>query len=177
MMLRVVACALTLAPAPAPAQDRSLEFGVKATYLYKFAAFVQWPDDAFDSPGDPLTLCVVGTDPVTALVDEAASGQQVAGRAIAVRHVASLERDTRCHILYVASGRASVLARTLERVRGMPVLTVADAAPPTIEGLVVNLMVLDGRVRFEIDLRAAAENRLVVSSKLLAVAADVRQNP
>ncbi|HEY1328329.1 MAG TPA: YfiR family protein [Casimicrobiaceae bacterium] len=158
-------------------QDRSLEYAVKATYLYKFAPFVQWPDDAFESPASPLTLCVLGSDPLSALIDEAVGAQVVDGRPVAVRHLMPPLRETACHMLYVASSRAATLRQALETVRGRPVLTIADEAPPGEDGLVVNLVTIDGRVRFEIDLRAAAANRLVVSSKLLALALSVRHNP
>jgi hypothetical protein len=57
------------------------------------------------------------------------------------------------------------------------VLTVADEAPGGVPGLVVDLVTVDGRVRFEVDLHAAAENGLEVSSKLLALAIKVRPNP
>jgi len=159
------------------AQDRSLEYAVKATYVYKFAPFVQWPPQAFDSPTAPLTLCVLANDSVAAVVDEAVRGQAVDGRPIVVQHVTLPLRNVRCHILYVASPRAATLTQALDAVRGRPVLTVADEAPGGVPGLVVDLVTVDGRVRFEVDLRAAAENGLEVSSKLLALAIKVRPNP
>ena len=55
-----------------------IEHAVKATYLYKFAPFVEWPAGAFRFPSDPLVICIVGTDAVGSLVDEAATGQTVA---------------------------------------------------------------------------------------------------
>lgn len=174
-MGRAWAGGLALVWSVAGAQDTSLEFAVKATYLYKFAPFVQWPDDAFASPSAPLVLCVLGADRVTALVDEAAAGQTANGRPIVVQHLSRTAKDVGCHILYVAAAQRSALSLALASVRGTPVLTVADEAPRTIRGLVVNFTVSDNRVRFEIDLRAAADNGLAVSSKLLALALAVRQ--
>jgi hypothetical protein len=86
-------------------------------------------------------------------------------------------RNAPCHILYVASARATMLTQALEAVRGRAVLTVGDEAPRGVEGLVINLLTVQGRVRFEVDLRAAAENGLEVSSKLLALAVNVHPNP
>ena len=39
---------------PAAAQDRTLEYSVKATYLYKFIPFIAWPVNAFASPASSL---------------------------------------------------------------------------------------------------------------------------
>jgi hypothetical protein len=159
------------------AQDRSLEYAVKATYVYKFAPFVHWPAQAFDSPTAPLTLCVLANESVAAVVDEAVKGKAADGRPFEVQHVTLPLRNVRCHILYVASSRAATIAQALDAVRGRPVLTVADEAPGGVDGLVINLATVDGRVRFEVDLRAAAANGLEVSSKLLALAIRVRSNP
>lgn len=168
------ACISTLAFGVAFAQGMSVEYAVKATYLYKFAPFVEWPAGTFDSPNAPFMLCVVGHDPVAALVDQAVQRQQISGHAIDVLHLAQVRRDARCHILYVAA-HGPAAAAALESVRGMPILTVTDAARDLRERGIVNFVVQDNRVRFEIDPRAASENHLVISSKLLNLA--VRPSP
>lgn len=170
------ACIPMLACTVAFAQGTSVEYAVKATYLYKLAPFVEWPAGTFDSPNDPFILCVVGHDPVAALVDPAVQGQQLAGHMIDVLHLAEVRHDARCHILYVAThGPAAVAA--LDAVRGLPVLTVTDAAQDPRARGIVNFIVQDNRVRFEIDSRAATENHLVISSKLLNLAVQPSPKP
>jgi hypothetical protein len=163
--------------AAAAAQDRSVEFAVKATYLYKFAPFVQWPAGSFASPTDPLVLCVVGDDPVGTLVAEAARDQSVDQHPIHVVHLAALEPNSRCHILYIAAVLTEARTRALDAVRGRAVLTVTDTAPAGRVRGIINFVIVEGRVRFEIDLVAAAENHLVISSKLLSLAVSIRQQP
>jgi hypothetical protein len=175
--LRAWAGVLIVTSTLALGQDRSLEYAVKATYIYKFVPFVQWPAGTFGSPATPVTLCVLATDAVSTLVEEAVRGHTVEGRAIVVQRVSTPLRNAPCHILYVASARPTTLAQALESVRGRAVLTVADEAPHGVEGLVINLVTVGGRVRFEVDLRAAAQNGLEVSSKLLALAVNVHANP
>jgi hypothetical protein len=173
VLVALALCAAGFAMPRAAAQADGVEFAVKATYLYKFAPFVEWPASAFASPADPFVLCLAGTDRVTELAEEAARGQVVDRRPIVVRHLATVTAETRCHILYVALRGAAAVA-ALERVRGTPVLTVTDAArDPRAQGI-VNFVIEGNRVRFEIDLGAAAENHLVVSSKLAALALRVR---
>ena len=176
LVLGLRACISMLACSLALAQGTPVEYAVKATYLYKFVPFVEWPAGTFDSPNDSFILCVVGNDPVSALVDQAVQGEQVEGHAIDVVHLAQVRHDARCHILYVAThGPAAVAA--LDSVRGLPVLTVTDAArDPRARGI-VNFIVQDNRVRFEIDSRAASENHLVISSKLLNLAVQPSPKP
>ncbi|HLX28961.1 MAG TPA: YfiR family protein [Casimicrobiaceae bacterium] len=170
------ACISMLACTGVFAQGSSVEYAVKATYLYKFAPFVEWPAGTFDSPNDPFMLCVVGHDPVAVLVDQAVQGQQVAGHVIDVLHLAQVRRDARCHILYVAT-HGPAAAAALDSVRGLPVLTVTDAAPDPRARGIVNFIVQDNRVRFEIDPREASENHLVISSKLLNLAVEPSPKP
>jgi hypothetical protein len=171
----IAVLALALRPATA-APAESLEYALKATFLYKFAGFVDWPPAAFESPASPVTLCVLGNDPVAALIDQAAAGQQLSERAIAVRHLQTLARDSGCHILYVA-GNGPAGADMANIVRGTPVLTVSDSARNTETRSIIRFVVQDNRVRFDIDDAAAAENGLAISSKLLSLARAVRPRP
>ncbi|MGH6971763.1 MAG: YfiR family protein, partial [Caulobacteraceae bacterium] len=59
----LAALGLALAPLPATAQPPSLEYAVKATFLYKFGPFVAWPTATFASPRSPFAVCVFGEDP------------------------------------------------------------------------------------------------------------------
>jgi YfiR/HmsC-like len=141
----------------------ALETGVKATYLYKFAPFVEWPANAFPSPESPITICVVGADPFGAALDEVAQRQRVGGRPLAVRHLASVARDSGCQIAYLDDAQAPAA------LHGEPVLTVTDGAAEGAHGI-VNFVIKEGRVRFTIDNRAAEESHIDISSKLLSLA-------
>jgi hypothetical protein len=172
----LAACVAIVAPV-ARAQAPSLEAAVKATYLHKIAAFVEWPASAFAAPDGPLELCVAGNDPVGRLADEAVAGRMYATHPIAVRHVAHPAQTAACHMLYVAGLRDDAVAAYLDSVRDKPVLTVTDGAASRRARGVINFVVRDNRVRFEIDLDLATLQHLAVSSKLVGVAARVIPQP
>lgn len=162
-----------LAGFPAEAQN-SLEYAIKATYLYKLAPFVEWPPSVFNSASQPLVLCVAGDDPFGEVLDHALSNQQVGSHPIRLRRVPAADVTAGCHILYAAGSARRSVAQILDAVRGAPVLTVTDGArDPRARGM-VHLVVHDNRVRFEVDERAAAESGLVISSKVLRLALSVR---
>lgn len=143
-----------------PALGQSLEWAVKATYLYKLASFVDWPESAFDSPTSAIAICVVGDDPFGGTLDQAVAGQTVGGRPIAVRRLDAIGPQSGCHVAYSAQGGLSA-------VRGSPVLTVTDRSS---NGGIVNFVLSENRVRFEINSQAAAQNGLTISSKVLNLA-------
>ena len=167
--LRFAIPALLLIVAAGARADDSLEYAVKATYLYKFAPFVEWPQTAFESPDSAIDICVSGSDPFGAVLDRAAAGQRIGGRPIAIRHIASVSADSHCHILFISGSPDQSVLQGLDAVRGQPVLTVTDNAVDAANRGTINFVIVDTRVRFEIDARAAAQNHIVISSKLLSL--------
>ena len=166
--------ALALGCDGAEAQVRELASAIKATYLYKFAPFVNWPEGTFGAPSSPLTICVVGDDAVGHLVEEAVQDAKISPRPVLVRRLVTVGPDSQCHIAYLAPGAEGALAAALQRLRRSPMLTVTDDARDTRTRGIINFVVRDNRVRFEVDLAAAAESGLTISSKLLNLAVSVR---
>jgi hypothetical protein len=178
ILIRFLIAAALLAPVgrTAIAADvNPLEASVKATYIYKFEAYVKWPPTAFASPSSPFILCIVSDDSFAAAVDKAVSGQQVGGRSFEVRRLAAAAPDAGCHVMFVGASGPQSVAQALDSVRGAPILTVTDAtdnssAPMGIVGFVVQ----DNKVRFRIDDGAASQNGVAISSELLKLALSVK---
>jgi hypothetical protein len=169
-----VVLVLALVPfAAAWAQEGSLERAIKATYLYKFVPFVEWPKTVWSAPTSPLVLCVAGDDPFGQVLDEAVAGQAAGPHPIALRRLSIVTRESGCNLLYDAGSPAQTVADALAAVRGTPVLTVTDAERNGGAKGIINFVILGNHVRFEIDDAAAAENGLVISSKLLSLAVHV----
>jgi len=166
---------LTLMLLAAPAQGRaaanegSLEYTVKAAYLYKFTPFVEWPPAAFANATSPFTVCVLGADPFGASLDQVLAGHQVGEHAVRVRRLQASDQPNECQILYAAGSRAQAMA-AVNKVKGEPVLTVTEQSLG-VSGAVVQFYVKDGHVRFTLDPAAATANGMTISAKLLALAA------
>jgi hypothetical protein len=163
-------CAGLLLAGPAAAQG--VEFQVKAAFLTKFPAFAVWPPGAV-SGAEPLQLCIVGSDPFGEALDMSAraSGGE---RPIAVRRLASVDRESGCHILYAAGSARQSAAEALQAVRGAAVLTVTDSARGQTRGM-IHFVVFQDRVRFHIDAAQAAQNGISLSSKLLTLGLSVKR--
>jgi hypothetical protein len=172
-----VLCTALMAGLTAAAENEPQEFAVKAAYLSKFGLYVDWPPTAFSSATSAFTLCVAGEDPFGADLDKAAANQRIGNRALVVRRFKTVERDSGCHILYISSTDRRSIRQVLETVHGSNVLVVSDAASPAAAGAIINFVIKDNRVRFDIDEEAAARNGLTISSKLLGLALNVKRKP
>jgi hypothetical protein len=157
-----IALMLTLAPAPAFAQ--ASEAAIKAAYLYKMAAFVTWPPNAFASASSPFRICVLNRTDVAGPLTELTRGAQAWGRPVVVSQLSSAEDVGECQILFVGDGKPAL-------GDSAPVLVVTDrgAGSPGV----VEFTVQHEHVRFVIHRAQADARRLQISSKLLAVAAAV----
>lgn len=155
-----------------PADRGTLELAVKAAYLLKFPAFVEWHEPL---PPDTFTLCVLGSSPFQGLLRQAAADQHAEQRPVRVRSLPSVSAAAGCQMLYISGSATQSVAAALDALRGSPVLTVTDGqSDPATRG-VINFALADGRVRFQVDLAAAAANHLSISSKLLSIALTVRR--
>ncbi|WP_235398970.1 YfiR family protein [Sphingomonas sp. SRS2] len=153
-------------PAAAPAP---LEQAIKASYITKFAPFVEWPAAAFASPASPFTICVAGRDAFGPVLEEVARAQKVRGRPMQIRRIGESPPAGGCHILLVGAGPSDTM---LNHVAGQPVLTITDKSAG-IDGGMIRFVRQAGRVRFEIDNGAARAAHLSISSKLLGLAVTV----
>jgi hypothetical protein len=159
----------------AGAENESLEYTIKAAYLSKFGLYVKWPNEAFSSPSSSLNLCVAGEDPFGAALDKAVADQRIGNRAITVRRLKSAGRESGCHILYVGGSDAPRAGQVIDAVRGGSVLTVGDSRGAAVAGAIINFVIKDNHVRFNIDEEAAAQNGLAISSRLLNLALNVKR--
>jgi hypothetical protein len=146
----------------------ALEYQVKAAFLLNFTKFVEWPSNAFSDPNAPLVLCVLGRDPFGHTLDEIVTGEVVSGHRLVVHRIGESIEPQSCHVVFLAEGTKDV-KRTLKSL-GEGVLTVGEGDTFLREGGAIAFVVVDRRVRFDINRLAAEQAGIKLSSKLLSVA-------
>jgi hypothetical protein len=151
------------------------EYQVKAAFLYNFARFVEWPARTFKAPNEPLAICVLGQDPFGRWLEDTVNGKTVAERELVVKHISDTSKATSCKILFVSSSERRRLRTVLSGVRACGILTVGETGSFTSEGGMINFTLEEGRVRFEVNLEAAEQEGLRISSKVLSLARAVKR--
>jgi hypothetical protein len=159
-------------PQNALAQSGS-ESQIKAAFLYKFGDFVDWPPATFARMDSPLVIGVLGADEVFEELERVTAGRTIAGRPAEIRKLRRGEKVSGLHLLYIGGQESARALEHLTAVKGQPVLTVTDSESASAHGSVINFVVVDGKVRFDVALAPAEHSRLRISSRLLAVARKV----
>jgi hypothetical protein len=168
----VASGALGLAQA-APAADYS-EDAVKAAFLHRFAAYVEWPAAA--ETDAEFVIAVAGADGVHEELERLLPKVTVQGRPAHAVVATRPEHVANARILFVgrqgAARRPALLAAAARR----HVLVVTEAEDGLEAGGAINFVRDGRRVRFEISLAAAERNGLKIKSDLLSVATRVTES-
>lgn len=155
-------------PLSAGAQTQWLELRVEAAFLYNFAKFVEWPQDAAGAA--PITFCVLGDEAVYSALVESLAGKTINGRALIARQIGRPQEGLRCQIAFIGWAERKQLASVLDVLAGSPVLTIADFESFARRGGMIQLIKEGNKFRFAINLGAANRHGFHISSKLLRLA-------
>ena len=163
-----------VAAGPVFAQDAgaAAAHSIKAAYLFKLPAYVDWPAQRFESARSPLVIGVLGSDAVADALATITAGRSVNGRPVVARRLGPDDGLAGVHVLFysdAARGRAAGIATA---AAAQNILTVTDS-PGESQDSVIDFINMSGRVRFEVRLNAAERNGLKLNASLLAVAARV----
>ena len=155
----------------------SSEYLIKAGFIYNFANLVQWPASSFAQPDSPIVIVILGEDHFGTTLDRALEGKKVNARSFVIKRahsVSELQRTVgaqkECQILYVSSSEMSHLGEAIQMLKGVPVLTIGETPGFAKNGGIINLILEDNKVRFEVNVEAAKAADLNISSRLLALA-------
>jgi hypothetical protein len=140
---------------------------VKAAFIFHFTQFIKWPEDRFNAPAAPFVIGILGSDPFGSYLDKLLKGEKVNGHPIAVHRFANETEIGNCNILFV---NKTATPDTLTALHKRGTLTVSDWTDFMNNGGMVRFFQEQNKVRFEINLSAAKEARLEISSKLLRLA-------
>ena len=151
---------------------------MKAQFFERFTRFVEWPPPALTGTA-PFVVCLAGGNPVTAEVERLAARLPLKGRRAHIRRLGygpAVDAEG-CHAVYIAPSLSGHLEQVLGRLRGRPILTVADTPGFAQRGVIINMFIDEGFVRFEVNGPAARLARLRLSSQLLRLARMVGEPP
>ena len=149
------------------------EYRVKAEFIERIAEFVDWPEEAFHGPEEPFVITIFGKDPFGRYLEDLVRTRTIKGRKIVLRRVRSGAPLGLCHLLFIANSEYARLGELLAATAGRAVLTIGDGEKFAKEGAHIGVYNKGGRLSFEINLKESRRSGLVVSSKLMRLAAIV----
>ncbi len=146
------------------------EYGLKAAFLYNFAKYTTWPKSAFSDKTAPIAVAIVGKDPFGKVLDQTIGGKKVGLRPFKIERISDPAKVKTAHIVFLGSLKERERKAFMDRLKGKPVLVVADQKGLAGKGALAGFYLDGGKVRFEISTKATKANGLTISSQLLKLA-------
>jgi hypothetical protein len=153
---------------PSAAQDVT-EQALRAAYIYNIATFTKWPVDALAVAG-PTMMCVLGDEPIADALEKTVKGRLHSGHAVRVSRVSATAPLGACHLVYMSHITGVQASQVIAGLREQPVLTLSDLEGFGDLGGMVRFYFDRGRLRFNVNVKAAKPARLEFSAKLLILA-------
>ena len=150
------------------------EYQLKAAFLIYFPKYADWPSEKFAETNSPIVIAVAGDSKVSEEVQKLIPGRTVRGRELVLKRLASGGEPAVCHILFIPAAEQEHSRNLLSKLKGGGVLTVGESDDFLERGGIINLMLRDRKVALEVNLSAASDSRIKISSKLLSVASVVK---
>lgn len=151
--------------------DSPSEYQVKAAFLYNFGKFIEWPDSTFTNSQAAFVIGIFGSDPFQGDLDRIVAGKTINGHPVVARLISSVSNLKGCNIIFVSAAQAKKAAEISQALAGANVLTVTENMKHfSGSGFMINFVVQDEHIAFQINHDAATHAGLSISSKLLSLA-------
>jgi len=153
-----------------PSDDSSLINKTKAVFVYNFFNYIKWPVSR-----DTVTIKVLGTTDIFEPLCDIARIKNTASRTFKIVAIDSVKSIDSCAILFVAKSEEKNIPAIISAIGQKSILTVGDFPGFAKKGIAVNFILIQGKLKFEININALANANLLVNSQLLKLAKIVKE--
>jgi len=150
------------------------ESAVKAAYLYRFTAYIDWPTSLGSPTG--FTVAVMEDNEVAENLATLLASRSIKNLPPAVRRIKNPAEMGDAQVLYIGSAFKGDLRKIIADVRVRPVLIVTSRPGALDAGSAINFVEVDNRIRFETSIAAVERSGLRIAPELLSVAIRVQSN-
>ena len=161
---------MTAAGVPGLRGRCSREDQIKAVFLFNFAQFVKWPSEAFTNADEPFRIGILGDDPFDGFLDETVRNEKVDGHPMVIQRYGRVEDAKDCQVLFISPSESQRVENILAGLKGRNILTVGDAEGFLKDGGMVRFFTKENKIHLKINLQAAKQAHLSISSKVLRLA-------
>ena len=140
------------------------DYAIHANIIYRFTKYIDWPDNK--KSGD-FIIGIVGDSPLYDELVRFTDNKTVGNQKIVIRKISSSANAYNCHILFIGEDESSSLKKIAARIEGNPVLLVSESPGLARKGSCINFVIVDERLRLEINKNSIEQRNMHIASELL----------
>lgn len=157
--------------AQAPGANEKVLPKIYSVYIYHLTKYFLWPPQHLSQ--DSFIIGIVGNGEINISkeLQTMAETKKANGQQIVIRHFNTpADISTGCHIIYIPYESSNYLSDVLMKTQKSPVLIVTAKEGLGKVGSPVNLITIDGKTSFELNLNAIEKRSLKFVQQLKAIA-------
>jgi len=136
---------------------------VKAAYIYNFAKLIDWP--SANKKGN-FIIGVYGKTNVYQELIKKYSSKRIGTQDIEIKKLSSSPQIGSVHVLFIANSHTKDLAAIMKNLSYEPVLIITESENTLNKGSIINFLVSNNNLKFELNVTEAKNRQLIVGSRL-----------
>lgn len=168
VLVVVLLLVAVLSPLRAHASAPDVIYQIKASYVYNFLQFVNFPAETLVH-ANQIRFCLLGEDRFGAALDEINDASTPQGRIHVLRlgpYSADMQLEV-CNVLYLTASEAHLARQILGQVDPHKVLTIGEFSPFIKQGGLIELYQANDSIRFRINDALVKETLFKVAAQLV----------
>jgi hypothetical protein len=147
--------------------DEADEYTIKGMFIYNFTKYIDWSPKVNNNA---FVIAIYGRSEITKSLQRIALTKKANNRTIEIKLVNNIEEAKDCEIVFIPRSNNQVLNETIEKLGSKGILIVTEDKNMATKGSCINIINVDGKIRFELNERAVKRDGLKVASQLEALA-------
>jgi hypothetical protein len=136
---------------------------IYSALILNFARGIQWP---ISKSTEDFVVGVLGYEPLADELLTQVDKLKVGNKKIVVREFVSPEEVKDCQILFIPAYKGRLLQPVLDKIGRQPVLLITNKTDSALKGSGVNLVLVDGKLRYEINCRSIEKRGMKISANV-----------
>ena len=145
------------------------EYKVKAIMLSKISKFVRWPNTTKKT----LDICTLGENLFGAALN-AIVGVKVNDKSIQIHRKIEIDGVLMCDMVFISATEKSQLLEILTKLKPHQILTVSDNPEFARLGGMLNMVIINKKIRFQVNLKTAKDSGIDFSARFLSIATQIK---
>lgn len=157
---------LTIILTTASIGNTQSSYRYETMFVYNFTKYIEWPGSQTDS----FVIGIVGDDGVFEKFKAFFAGRSKSGKAISVQKITGSSESGKCDIIYLAKGSGANMKDFSAAAVQNSALLITEKPGSIASGSMINLILVDGKIKFELSEETTKKANLKISGELLRLA-------
>jgi len=149
------------------------DYKVHANIIYRFTKYIQWPENK--QSGD-FIIGVVGDSPLYDELGTLTANKSVGNQRIVIKKLSASAASYTCQMLFISQEESNNLKRIAFVTADQPVLLITEKNGLAKMGSCINFIIVDDRLKLEINKNNVLSRNLDIASDLLKLATIITNN-